>query len=63
MEKVIIHFNGRGEPVKIEMPDAAKLLAKLAAAVESAKRAKDTEPKTQRATSTGRSAAPRAGRS
>ena len=56
MEKVIIHFNGRGEPVEIEVPDAVELLAKLAAAVESAKRAKDAEPKTQRATLAGRSA-------
>jgi len=38
-EQVIVHFNERGEPVEIEVLDAAELLAKLAAAVESAKRA------------------------
>jgi uncharacterized protein YuzE len=37
--RIIVHFDERGEPVEIELLDATELLAKLAEAVESAKRA------------------------
>jgi len=39
-DQVIVHFDERGEPVEIEVLDAEEFLAKLVAAVESAKRAR-----------------------